>query len=127
MVARLEGDEFTVIVEGLNKPEAVDAIMENILAALTEPYVLGENVAVISASIGAALCPHDSTDAAELLKSADLAMYAAKEGGRSQCRRFDSSMMMTAMQDRRLQRDLHTVASSGRPRISGGEIGRAHV
>lgn len=120
MVARLGGDEFTMIIEGLNTPDTVDTIMENILAALIKPYTLGENTAVISASIGAALCPQDSTDAAELLKSADLAMYVAKEGGRSQCRRFDSSMMMAAMQDRRLQRDLHTVASLGRPMISGG-------
>jgi len=81
-VARLAGDEFAVLLEPVVSQGEVAVISSRILSAITEPYDLGEDEAVITTSIGVALYP-DAGDCVDvLLKSADAAMYIAKEQGR---------------------------------------------
>ncbi|HHU94363.1 MAG TPA: EAL domain-containing protein [Alcaligenaceae bacterium] len=83
-VARIGGDEFTVIVSDVPNQAVVERICEEILVKIAQPYQLGENVATVSASIGVTMYPEDASDAGEILKNADMAMYAAKECGRNQ-------------------------------------------
>src|SRR5690554_2128440 len=83
-VARIGGDEFTVIVSDVPSQSVVERICEEILRKIAKPYQLGENVATVSASIGVTMYPEDASDAGEILKNADMAMYAAKECGRNQ-------------------------------------------
>lgn len=83
-VARIGGDEFTVIVVDVPNQEVVERICKDILIKIAQPYFLGESTANVSASIGVTFYPEDAEDAGELLKNADMAMYASKECGRNQ-------------------------------------------
>lgn len=83
-VARIGGDEFTVIVVDVPNQRVVERICEQILIEIAQPYHFGENTVSVSASIGITMYPEDARDAGELLKNADMAMYAAKECGRNQ-------------------------------------------
>lgn len=85
-VARLGGDEFTVILSGLESTDVVERVAENIVNRLAEPFQLEGAVAYVSASIGITRYPDDATEAEDLVKAADQAMYLAKNGGRN---RFD--------------------------------------
>lgn len=85
IVARLGGDEFTVILSELRKPADVERTAQEILKKMSTPFQLGEDIAQISSSIGIALYPHDGADADSLMKSADKAMYGAKQKSRNRC------------------------------------------
>ena len=104
-VARLGGDEFTIVLGELHDSSVVERICQQTLRTLVQPYRLGEDVATISASLGVTFYPRDGTDIEALLKNADLAMYAAKEKGRSQYTYFDASMQRAAQARRQLSRD----------------------
>ena len=80
-VARMGGDEFTIILEGLTCEEDITTVAQRITKSLSEPFILGEHQAVISASIGITIYPTDDHDIDELLKHADAAMYRAKQQG----------------------------------------------
>ena len=92
VVARLGGDEFTIMVDELRDTQDASKIAQKLLSALANPVELGEHNLVISASIGISCYPHDGTDAETLLKNADAAMYAAKEGGRRNFKFFERGM-----------------------------------
>jgi len=82
-VARLAGDEFTVLLPYVEKREAAAAVAEKIVAALTEPFLLDGHEVRSGGSIGIAIYPEDTSDHETLIKYADTAMYAAKEKGRN--------------------------------------------
>ncbi len=81
-VARMGGDEFTVVLPGVENSEAAGSVAERILKDLTCPVSLSGKEIRISASIGIALYPLHGTTVQELMKHADVAMYAAKGAGR---------------------------------------------
>jgi diguanylate cyclase (GGDEF)-like protein/PAS domain S-box-containing protein len=83
-VARLCGDEFTVILQGLDRIQDIRQVAQKILECLTPPTRLNGQDIPIQISIGIAVYPKDSTDTRELLKIADHAMYRAKDCG-GQC------------------------------------------
>jgi diguanylate cyclase (GGDEF)-like protein/PAS domain S-box-containing protein len=108
MVARLGGDEFAVLLAGVEEESGVAAAVETILSALREPCVHGGRVLDCQASIGASLFPHQGTDRAELLKNADVALYAAKAAGRGNLKLFRADMrkeMQTRLSMLNLARD----------------------
>ncbi|WP_054773880.1 GGDEF domain-containing protein [Methylogaea oryzae] len=78
-VARLGGDEFTVLLDDVSGPEDILPIAQKILGALSEPFTLESAHLVTHASLGVALFPDDSDDAASLVRAADAAMYQAKQ------------------------------------------------
>ncbi|WP_158633388.1 bifunctional diguanylate cyclase/phosphodiesterase [Tautonia sociabilis] len=78
-VARLGGDEFGILLPGADEGGALGAA-DRILAALERPVVVEGKALVVGGSVGIALCPDHGSDAATLLKRADIAMYAAKRG-----------------------------------------------
>lgn len=82
VLARFGGDEFALVISGLDSREQLDVISRCILQALRAPFnVMGEQL-YLSASIGWTLFPLDGSDAEGLVRHADLAMYAAKEEGK---------------------------------------------
>jgi diguanylate cyclase (GGDEF)-like protein/PAS domain S-box-containing protein len=87
-VSRLGGDEFTVILSELRNSSDVVRIAQEILAKMTAPFTLGEDIAHISSSIGITLYPDDGASAEVLMKNADQAMYAAKQQGRNRFNYF---------------------------------------
>lgn len=83
LIARLGGDEFAIIQIDAASPADGSLLAEKVLNILAQPFVLGENEANISASIGLAVAPQDGRIADELLRKADGALYRAKHNGRS--------------------------------------------
>ncbi|MEI8209742.1 MAG: EAL domain-containing protein [Methylococcales bacterium] len=110
-VARLSGDEFVVLLEDLSEQaiEAAalaDAIGNNILAVLNQPYQLTTHQYLCSCSIGAILFKDHEKPVEDLLKQADIAMYQAKASGRNALRFFDPQMQATITARVELEADL---------------------
>lgn len=91
-VARLGGDEFAVILQGLTPADARASTVAGILGGVADALKIEEGVMTISVSAGAALWPKDGATAEDLLKSADLALYAAKAEGSGVVRGFKPAM-----------------------------------
>lgn len=96
-VARIGGDEFVVLLEELGQSAAYAARQANIasrkvMAAIRQPFVLGEYVHLCTSSIGVSLFQGSAGSVDELLKQADIAMYEAKQAGRDGIRFFDPRM-----------------------------------
>lgn len=81
-IARIGGDEFVVILEEISGEDHVRVLAEKVMAAVTEPFEVDGNQMRISASLGIALYPDDTTDADQLVEFADRAMYVAKKLGK---------------------------------------------
>ena len=84
-VARLGADEFALLVEDLETPEASATIAAAIIAALAKPFRVADEEIYLGSSIGIALFPADGEDPDALLQSADSAMHKAKAGGLGSC------------------------------------------
>lgn len=82
-VARLAGDEFTVILPHMEAPRDVALVAEKIIATVAEPFDLNGVMASVGVSIGIALFPVHGDSVVEILKAADQAMYLAKDAGRN--------------------------------------------
>ena len=95
-LARLSGDEFVVLCEDVAEQESVVVIAERVLDELSTPFVVAGTEAYVSASIGIALTGPEPISASELLADADLAMYRAKERGKSVYELFDESLRVRA-------------------------------
>ena len=91
-VARLGGDEFTIVVSCYNNELELAEIAERILLRLETPIQLNETQVVVSSSIGVSLFPQDGRNPHELLRSADLAMYHAKETGKNKFNFYQHEM-----------------------------------
>ena len=85
LAARIGGDEFVVLAEGLSHAQAID-MGQRLIAALAPPYTLGDGMtAQIGASVGIAMAPECGSDPEDLLGVADAALYEAKSSGKSRC------------------------------------------
>ncbi|MDZ7656267.1 MAG: sensor domain-containing diguanylate cyclase [Sulfurimicrobium sp.] len=82
-VARMGGDEFTIILRAIHGPEGAAHVAEKILATLSAPYHLLGHQCRIGASLGIVLYPQHGKNAEELLSQADNAMYAVKKAGKN--------------------------------------------
>jgi PAS domain S-box-containing protein len=81
-LSRLGGDEFTVILESIGSAEDAAHVARRMLEALAEPFVIGEEEIVTSASIGISMYPTDDVDLDGLIRHTDMAMYRSKSLGR---------------------------------------------
>jgi len=98
ILARLSGDEFTIIMDDLKDKEDASQLAKKILAGLEEPIHIDNNVLYVSGSIGISLYPDHALDAEYLLKYADTAMYHVKEEGRNTYKFYTSEMTATALE-----------------------------
>ncbi len=105
-IGRLGGDEFQVMVPDCDDRGELGDIAMKVIDMLRQPYSLEEGRCVIGASVGIAIAPHDGVSADEIVRSADLALYAAKNGGRGQYRFFSGDLENEAIFRRRLEEDL---------------------
>lgn len=106
LVARLGGDEFTIVLNDFHNQKGIEIVANKILKTLAEPFVLGNETAYISGSIGITLYPDDATTIEALLKNADQAMYSAKASGRNRFHYFTQEMQETALRRMKLIQDL---------------------
>ena len=102
-VARLGGDEFGLALSELLDPGDAVEVIRKILASIQAPFSLDGISAMVTASIGISAFPADGSNAIELIRNADAAMYGAKEAGRNTYRFYQSSMTDRAHE--RLQRE----------------------
>ncbi|MDD2881462.1 MAG: EAL domain-containing protein [Rhodoferax sp.] len=112
-VARLGGDEFVILLEDLSTQpleaaELARRIVNNLLAALGQPYVFAGQTHKSSASVGATLFGADTGSASDLLKQADIAMYKVKDRGRNDLCFFDPKMQADISAHAALEADLQT-------------------
>ena len=96
IVARLGGDEFAVVLDDDEKTEDVTQFVARLLSEIARPISLQQRDVTVTASIGVAVYPMDGEDVATLLRNADAAMYAAKQGGRNTFRFFAKKMNQRA-------------------------------
>jgi diguanylate cyclase (GGDEF)-like protein len=87
-VARMGGDEFTVILGDIKAPHNIQRVSDCLLRALASPFVLDGRSCQVGTSIGAAVYPEHGTTPEQLVKHADAAMYWAKQDGKNRCRLF---------------------------------------
>ena len=112
-VARLGGDEFAIVQTAVKTPADVTDLVTRVFDAIRAPYeCLGHQVTT-DASIGVALAPQHGTDLHQILKNADLAMYAAKSAGRRTYRFFAPEMDAQVNARRVLEMDLRQAISDG--------------
>ena len=105
-VARMGGDEFAVVLEGLD-PEAVSAIADRMLEALEAPLRFEGRQLSVTASIGIAVAVAP-TGESELVRNADIAMYVAKNAGKGRYTLFEPSMYQAVQERAELAKDLET-------------------
>ncbi|PDS99884.1 GGDEF-domain containing protein [Rhizobium sp. S9] len=102
---RLAGDEFAVIQRGREPAEAED-LAGSLVRAFKEPFTIDGIDVFVGASVGIAIAPADGNDGEQLMKAADIALYAAKNDGRGRARTFNRSMMIMLEQRETLRRSL---------------------
>jgi len=105
-LARIGGDDFALLWNGLKSREEVAALGERLLSILGRPFTIEGRTLTVGASIGIALYPRDGRDFAELFKHADAAMYHAKDGGRAGYRFFHPALSARATERLRVENDL---------------------
>jgi len=116
-LARPGGDEFVVLAEELRDPSDAIRIAERIQSRLGVPFDVGGRQIVISASIGIAISDGASTDASDVLRDAELAMYRAKRAGKARCEVFDNAMQTEAIKRLQLETDLRTALERNEFRV----------
>ena len=99
VIARVGGDEFTIVLQDLKKREDIPAIAQKVLRAVAEPIDVDGHRLYATASIGIAVYPDDGQDAETLLKNADNAMYRSKSEGRNTYQ-MSTEEMSRSMQER---------------------------
>lgn len=107
-IGRLGGDEFQVMLPDIDDRGVLGDLAAKLIAMLRQPYSLADGRCVIGASVGIAIAPHDGVTREEIVRAADLALYAAKNGGRAQYRFFSGELENETIFRRRLEQDLGT-------------------
>lgn len=108
LVARMGGDEFTLVLSGVDQMSTVEKICENIRLAIAEPFQLNGNEVCSAASLGVCMYPTDSVHSKELLKFADAALYRAKSSGRNCVNFFTPDLSAELSKKFRIESDLRT-------------------
>ncbi|HRK95232.1 MAG TPA: EAL domain-containing protein, partial [Rhodospirillales bacterium] len=102
-VARIGGDEFTVVLPNISSAAHAEPVVQKILQVFSQPFVLKQHDVFVSASIGVSVFPDDGADPELLVKNADVAMYRSKERGRSTFEFFTEALNEQATAQMRIE------------------------
>lgn len=109
ILARLSGDEFAVLVRSRPGDGTVREIAGAILGLFEDGFEVTDKRYPVTASIGAAICPDDATNLAELISNADAAMYQAKSSGKNRSARFSRALHDKRTRLRQIQEELRSL------------------
>jgi len=112
-IGRIGGDEFQIVLQDSHDRGALGTMANAIIEALSHPYSINGSRCIIGASIGIAVNPYDGVTGEELIRNADLALYAAKSGGRGRFRFFSTDLLKSAEERRILEHDLRDALGNG--------------
>jgi diguanylate cyclase (GGDEF)-like protein len=112
LVARLGGDEFALLLDELESPDLAAAVAERVVRVLGEPVELGGDTVQVGASVGVVELTPGST-ATQLLRQADIAMYAAKSRGKNRVEHFDAGLDQASMRRLCLRADVRSALDRG--------------
>ena len=112
-VGRLGGDEFQVVLPGRHRSEDLAQLAVQVIRDLSEPYSIDGHRVMIGASIGIAFSPEDGMTSEAIIRNADLALYAAKDGGRGRHHFYAEDLHSDAEERRQLEQDLRDAISVG--------------
>ena len=105
-IGRLGGDEFQIMLPDIDDRGALGELGQRLIQMISQPYSINGARAIIGTSVGIAIAPYDGLDTEELVKATDLALYAAKGGGRAQYRFYSSDLQDGAKHRRQVEEDL---------------------
>ncbi len=117
-IGRLGGDEFQVILPDIDDRGQLGDIAQKIITMVSQPYTIDGARCVIGASVGIAIAPYDGLDSEELVRSADLALYAAKGDGRGRYRYYSSDLHSVAEERRQLEEDMRDALAGDQMRLA---------
>jgi diguanylate cyclase (GGDEF)-like protein len=117
-VGRLGGDEFEVLLPGVDEEGRLAALAEELVATISAPYVVRGHTLLIGTSIGISISRPGKTLADALIKQSDLALYAAKRAGRGTYRFFEPEMDALESERRILENDLKVAINKGQLRLA---------
>ncbi len=117
VLARLGGDEFALLLRDIDTPAEAAAIAERIVKAMSNPFTIDGHQLVIGTSVGIAMAPQDGSTAEILMKNADLALYKAKNEGRSTYHFFESGMDAAIQKRRTIEAGLRLALARGEFRL----------
>ncbi len=106
LVARIGGDEFVLVIAAMTGQDEAETLCKRLIDCIEQPIQVDEHEVYVSASIGIAMAPADATEANELLRYADIALYEAKDAGRSTWRFYAGEMNARIIERRQLEHDL---------------------
>lgn len=112
-VGRLGGDEFQVLTPGRLSTEKLGQLAYEIIHSLSQPYSIEGQRVVIGASVGVAISPDNGMTSEEIIRNADLALYAAKDGGRGRYEFYSENLHSAAEERNQLEQDLRDAISNG--------------
>src|ERR1035437_2086436 len=113
LVARLSGDEFAIIQSSLGRPSDAADLAMRAREAIHEPFDLDGHEVTVDISVGISIAPNDTTDLNELLKTADIALYEAKNTGRGTYCFYQTEMNERMKTRSKLERDLQSALTNG--------------
>lgn len=112
-IGRLGGDEFQIMLPDIDDRGVLGDLSARVIQMISQPYSINGSRAIIGTSVGIAIAPYDGLDTEELVKAADLSLYAAKGGGRGQYRFYSSDLKDGASHRRQLEEDLRDALEKG--------------
>ncbi|MBZ6382571.1 putative bifunctional diguanylate cyclase/phosphodiesterase [Sphingomonas sanguinis] len=113
LVGRLGGDEFQILLPGIDSRDRLASLAKEIIVTLSRPYDVHGNEVTIGCSIGIAIAPEDGADSQTLIRNADLGLYAAKGDGRGVHRFYAEAMLEGARSRKRMEEDLRVAITQG--------------
>jgi diguanylate cyclase (GGDEF)-like protein/PAS domain S-box-containing protein len=116
-VARMGGDEFTVILTDISNTDHLEPLLQKLLRSMDTLFQIGNEQVFVSASIGITLYPLDATEIEDLYKNADQALYVAKGDGRNRFSFFTPALQEAAQTRVRLANDLRTALVDNQFRV----------
>ncbi|PRF38296.1 bifunctional diguanylate cyclase/phosphodiesterase [Burkholderia multivorans] len=117
-LTRVGGDEFVILVDDCDDPEALAALAREVIDAIAKPFAVANNEYWLGVSIGISIAPRDGDDAATLMRNADSAMYDAKQRGRNHFTFFTAQLNLRLQRRFAIEQSLRRALASNALRLA---------